>query len=120
MQIGDNLKYLRTRSGLSRKEAANALGIAFQTLGHWENSRSEPPFDYIDKMTKLYNTSISEIFGETIPTPNELDEFISGIIQMWKKDGTLNNIKSFDDLDSNDQQILKSVINKLIKNKDSN
>lgn len=119
MNIGDKLRDLRIKANLSRKEAANKLGIAHQTLGHWETSRTEPSSENIIKLAKIYNTSVSEIYGEKVPETNEIDKFIGNLITEWKKDGTLNDVSSFDDLDIDSQEIIKHVISKYIKNKNS-
>lgn len=42
-QLPDLLKFLRNERGETLKEAGNALGVPFQTLGGYEKGTSSPP-----------------------------------------------------------------------------
>jgi Predicted transcriptional regulators len=123
MKIGVNLRKFREEVGLDRKEAAKALGVSIPTLGHWENDDNEPSFVHLEKISKLYNKSISEIFGETSAKPLSTpvkNTLLDKVIELLNSEGLLNNADSYDDLDENSKIMIKSAINKIIENKKQN
>lgn len=48
------LEAARVNAGLSQKEAAKLLKISNNTLGNWENGKSFPDAEQIEKLCKLY------------------------------------------------------------------
>ena len=65
MDIGRRFKLYRERSGLSQKEAAQALGIKPYQIANYETNRSEPNIATLKKMSKLYHVSIDTLLGNT-------------------------------------------------------
>lgn len=62
-ELGRSLKRLRTKAGLSQKDAARVLGYTTaQFLSNWERGISEPPIKTIPKLAKLYNTDARFLF----------------------------------------------------------
>lgn len=117
MEFNDIIKTLRIKNGLDRKEAAQKLNIGFQTLGHYETGRSEPPFKVLKDMAKLYGVTIGELFGEASPAPvsnEEKKNLLVDIVQILNKNGALEDTSKFEDLDPANQDIIKSVLNKII------
>ena len=63
-QLGEILKTLREKAGLTQSDAASALGYTTpQFLSNWERGISEPPIKTIPKLARLYNTDASYLFG---------------------------------------------------------
>jgi HTH-type transcriptional regulator, cell division transcriptional repressor len=119
MKIGDRLKKFREMSGMQRKEAAEKIGVKPGTLAHWENGVNEPNIETLTNLSKIYNVSISEIFGEE---PNIVDTdtkntMLDKVIDMLIEEGSLSGKDSFDDLEDTDKRIIISVIDKFIANK---
>lgn len=120
MKIGQKLRTLRENAGLERKEAAKELGVATPTLAHWENNDNEPSFSHLEKISKLYKISISEIFGEDCikPLPEETkNNMLDKVLDIMEDEGLLLDANSYDELDEHSQVIIKSVINQLITKK---
>lgn len=65
MDIGRRFKLYRERSGLSQKEAAQALGIKPYQIANYETNRSEPNIETLKKMSKLYHVSLDNLLGNT-------------------------------------------------------
>jgi len=121
MKIGDRLKKFREMAGLQRKEAAEKIGVKTGTLAHWENDINEPNIEALTNLSKIYNVSIAEIFGEK-PKGDILDTdtkntLLDKVIDMLIEDGSLDNKENFDDLDETDKRIIISVIDKFITNR---
>ena len=55
-------KAARVNAQLSQKEAANAFGIDVSTLRRYENGRTVPSWDIVEKMESLYAISKDHIF----------------------------------------------------------
>lgn len=114
-RIGNNIKGLREVKGLNRKEAAAKLGVAHQTLGHYELGRSEPPFEVLNKMVNVYGCSYDDIFGKDSTNKESNDNLMKDVIAILKKNGTLNESrKVFEDLDQGSKQMIQGAINKFI------
>ncbi|MEI4617087.1 MULTISPECIES: helix-turn-helix domain-containing protein [Bacillus] len=64
-----NLKKLRGRKGLSRRECAIALNIPYTTLTNWENGSKVPRIDRIPDIAKFFNVTVSELLE--YPLTNE-------------------------------------------------
>lgn len=121
MKIGDRLKKFREMAGLQRKEAAEKIGVKTGTLSHWENDINEPNIEALTNLSKIYNVSISDIFGEE-PKNDILDTEVKNtmldkVIDMLIEDGSLSDKENFDDLDETDKRIIISVIDKFITNR---
>lgn len=58
---GRSFKKLRERAGLSRKEAATALGVTVNGLYYWELNRSFPKPKLWDDLINLYGLKRSEL-----------------------------------------------------------
>ena len=64
-QAGENIKRLRTSKGITQEELAEALGVGRSTVTQWEQGRAFPRSRPLEKLTKFFNVSRSEIVGES-------------------------------------------------------
>lgn len=64
MTLGERLFNMRKKSGLSQEQVAENLGVTRQTVSKWETDQTTPDFDKIIPISKLYNVSVNELFGE--------------------------------------------------------
>ncbi len=58
----NQLKYLRTRKGLTQATVATAIGIERSHYGHYENGDRIIPLIYLNRLCNFYNVSIDFIF----------------------------------------------------------
>ncbi len=56
--FSENLRLLRTKTGLSQKSVAAELIITRERLAKYEDGRSEPPFDVLKRISKFHHVSI--------------------------------------------------------------
>ncbi len=56
------LEAARVNANLTQKEAAELLGIHFQTLSKYEKDSSNIPFSLVEKASKIYALPISCFF----------------------------------------------------------
>ena len=52
--IGDTLKVLRKRAGLTQRQAYEAIGVPQSTFSSWERGVAEPPLITLIKLCQLY------------------------------------------------------------------
>lgn len=61
----DKLKLLRTEKGLRQIDVANSIGVDRTTYAKYESGASEPNFDMLQKLTKLFGVSTDYLLGLT-------------------------------------------------------
>ena len=64
MNIGDNIKYLRTAAGLTQEQLANSLGVSFQAISKWETNSNMPDIQLLPQIAQLFGISIVALFSE--------------------------------------------------------
>ncbi len=64
MSIGNALKYLRKKRGYTQAEVAEKVGIKRTTYNSYENSKTVPPYDIVEKLADLYDVTIQEFDNE--------------------------------------------------------
>ena len=62
--MGNNLKMLRERAGLTQAEAAKKLGLGVSTIAMWETGRRNPRVPLFAKIAEVYGCEIADIFAE--------------------------------------------------------
>lgn len=55
------LKAARTNRGLCQKAAATKIGVSNKTLSNWENGRSFPDVQQIEKICDLYGITYNDL-----------------------------------------------------------
>ncbi|SFJ82534.1 helix-turn-helix domain-containing protein [Thermoflavimicrobium dichotomicum] len=76
--LGQRLKMLRGKR--TQDEIAHKLGISRARYSHYENGRSEPDAEMLQKLADLYNVTTDYLLGRTDdPTPKENKSGKTGI-----------------------------------------
>lgn len=55
------IKAARINVGLAQKTAANEIGVSNKTLSNWENGKSFPNVQQIEKMCDVYNVTYNDL-----------------------------------------------------------
>lgn len=63
LQIGNNLKQLRRKKGVTQEELAAYLDISFQSISKWERGESYPEITMIIGIANYFEVSIDELVG---------------------------------------------------------
>lgn len=61
--MNEQLKSLRKKANLTQKEAASQIGVVQSAISMWENGDSKPKTELLPKIAKVYNCSLSDLFG---------------------------------------------------------
>lgn len=64
MNLGNKIKELRNKKGISQKELGEILGVDQRTVSVWEQNKFEPSDEMKKKLCDYFNIKISELFGE--------------------------------------------------------
>ena len=51
MELGNKIKNLRLRAGMTQEMLADELGVSFQTISKWENSVCAPDIAMLPKLS---------------------------------------------------------------------
>ena len=82
-EIGQILKGLRVRAGMTQKEVAEAIGRKQQVIGHWETGYSQPDANTLFVLCDMYNADINEAFGFTSKKVN-LNKHEQSVIDAYR------------------------------------
>ena len=61
MSTGQFIKAIRKEKGLTQKELASKLGIAYQTLAQWENGFRNPKYETLVRIADALGVSVSSL-----------------------------------------------------------
>lgn len=78
MTIGEKIKELRKKNGLTQEKLADYLRVSYQAVSKWETGIANPDLSLIAPLTKLLRVSADELLGLNQNEPdaryNELEE----------------------------------------------
>ena len=63
MEIGNQIKALRVRKGVTQKQMAQHFGITEQAISKWENNASVPDIAMLPDLSAYFGVSIDELFA---------------------------------------------------------
>lgn len=61
MGIGENIKHVRVKKGMTQAQLGNLLGISYQQLGNWESGRRTPNADNQIKIASALGVPVEMI-----------------------------------------------------------
>ena len=66
MNIGDNLRVLRTKNNISSQEIADYLGVDRKTYVGWETGQTDIKSSYLPKLAEYLQVEINDLFKEKV------------------------------------------------------
>ncbi len=66
MNIGNKIKQLRQRSGLTQEQLAGRVGVSAQSISKWENQISMPDIVLLPILAEEFGVSVDELFDLTV------------------------------------------------------
>lgn len=63
--FGDNLTNVRKFKGYTRQQTADFLGTKKYSYRNWEYGITEPPIEFLIRISQLFQISIDELVGNT-------------------------------------------------------
>ena len=108
MDIANNIKRLREQKGLLQKQVAFEIKLGISHYNKIENGQREASVKILEKLAKLYGTTIDEIINLDGELPKEV--IIEDKI-------TSEQIRLISQLDEKDKNIVFAIIEKMLTNK---
>ncbi|MBQ2902708.1 MAG: helix-turn-helix domain-containing protein [Agathobacter sp.] len=65
MELGNKIKSLRLKAGLTQEKLADELNVSFQTISKWENNVCAPDITMLPKLSVFFGVTIDELFDLT-------------------------------------------------------
>ena len=59
MNCGEKISRLRKSNNMTQAELGDALSVTYQAVSKWERGESQPDFDTISKISKMFQVPIS-------------------------------------------------------------
>ncbi len=69
--IGERIRILRERCGLTREELAEAIGVSAAAIEHYEADRWRPGRGLITRMAVLLKATVPELVGDCLAVQDE-------------------------------------------------
>lgn len=64
MTIGERIKEIRKKKGLTQKQLGEALGVSYQTIAQWENNLRNPKHETLRKLAAALDLKWYELYPE--------------------------------------------------------
>ena len=62
MKLGQKIRQLRYKAGLTQEQLAEKLGIGPQSVSKWENAASMPDISLLPLLAETFGVSIDDLF----------------------------------------------------------
>ena len=69
MNIGQTIKALRTRAGLTQEQLAGQLGVTYQAISKWETGANTPDISLLPTLATAFGVSIDTLFSDQPALP---------------------------------------------------
>ncbi|MBQ7322404.1 MAG: helix-turn-helix domain-containing protein [Clostridia bacterium] len=90
LNIGNNIRQLRQRNGLTQEQVAERLGVSYQAVSKWENNANTPDIVLLPEIAELFGVSIDALFSDRIEEYSPLHALMKddGVIRVVQMRGT--------------------------------
>ena len=104
MNIGDRIKKIRTSKGYTQTELANIVGLTYIQIGRYENDKSNPSSDVLQKLAQALDTTTDYLMnGNTEQVEAQLAD-----------KELLKQFKAVEKLKDEDKHLVKTFIDAFI------
>ncbi len=76
--VNRNLRFLRTKEGLTQREFAERLGLKQATLGAYEEGRATPPLNCLTDVSRAFKISLDNLINADLSSLPEKSWRVSG------------------------------------------
>lgn len=66
MDLGNKIKALRLKAGVTQEKVAQELGVSCQSVSKWENSVCAPDISLLPRLSIYFGVTIDELFDMTV------------------------------------------------------
>jgi transcriptional regulator with XRE-family HTH domain len=105
MHVGERIKELRTKAGLTQSDLAKIVEMTYIQIGRYETKKANPSSDVLQKIAQALNTTTDYLMN------GSTDEMANS--QLKDKE-LLNLFKSVEQLGNDDKQMIKTFLDALV------
>ncbi len=73
--IGEAIKNLRAKRGVSQDALAEMVGVSRQAISNWENGKTQPDADTLAKLGAIFDISVDSIIRNDISEKKPVEKF---------------------------------------------
>lgn len=97
MTIGEKIKTLRQKKGLTQKQLGDLCGMADSAIRRYENGRAKPKIETIEKIANALSVPLNKLIDDAIiiPIPKATSETLKARELEEKELAFLNTMDSF-------------------------
>lgn len=104
VQLGEILKDLRKKRGLTQSELAEVFSVTSQSVSRWETGQSYPDIEQLPMIAEYFDVTVDELMGRDGQTKRKLEEELKEL----RKDGSF-------DIDLSARRKIRKILEKLAK-----
>ncbi len=90
IKLGEAIRYLRNRLGLSQRDAAEELGISFVHLSNIENGKASPSPEMLERFRDAWGIDIymlaAGMFSDQKCVPKPLRGPLAALTKAWREE----------------------------------
>lgn len=105
MHVGERIKELRTKAGMTQTDLANLVNMTYVQIGRYETKKANPSSDVLQKLAQALNTTTDFLMNGTA------DEMANS--QLQDKE-LLSLFKSIESLGKDDKKMIKTFLDALV------
>lgn len=91
MSLGEKLKQIRVKKGLSQASVGEHLNLTRQTISKWENDNGYPDLDNLVRLSEYYEVSIDELLKRPQDLEKKTEEETSKVALSQAEENTQQN-----------------------------
>lgn len=77
INIGNMIKTLRKKQGITQEQLADRIGVSFQAVSKWENSIAMPDITLVPVIAQYFGVSTDELLSyDSVEKDNEIERFV--------------------------------------------
>jgi len=84
IQIGEIIKNLRKKRGLTQGELAEILAVTAQSVSRWENGQSYPDIEQLPMIAEYFDITVDELMGRDGKTKDRLERELHELLPQRK------------------------------------
>jgi transcriptional regulator with XRE-family HTH domain len=73
LSLGEQLRYLRDKRDLTRKEVAQKLQIIYGTYSKYESGEREPDYETLKRIAAFFEVSVDNLVGSNLPNIDDIN-----------------------------------------------
>lgn len=112
MTMGERIKELRKKNGMTQTDLAGKLGVTKGTISTWETGNRSPNFDVMDQLCEMFHASMDYLMGRTdVNSYREITEEDIEQLGKWAVEEDLTEYAlKYARLDEYGKQAVESII----------